>query len=70
MDWCTRSYEGPGVGISGRAHGDGSGCPNSWKNDRKVYHRKWLITAGAKVCAGKGQVVREEGSAGADCRGP
>lgn len=45
-------------------------APNLGRMIRKVYHRKWLITAGAKVRAGKGQGVREEGLAGAGCRGP
>lgn len=35
-----------------------------------VCNRKQLITAGAKVPAAKGQIVREERLAGADCRGP
>lgn len=37
---------------------------------RKVDPGKWLITAGAKVPAGKGEVERVGMLAEADCRGP
>lgn len=48
----------------------GGGCTKSLRMIRKVYNRKWLITAGAKVHAGKRQVVRDKRLSGEDRRGP